>query len=436
METPPANRHSGASGLFCVRHWPRWSRRYLLGTQLERRLQPRNCQLRHASLFTEPDLNNFPGQVGTIFAQSHGFYFHDRPHLRNRQILTMAIGLFRPGDVAYYDLLNSGSWHNVTVGQASDAVCRPTREPHYFDLMSGLDTGTHMGSSVVEGTACEVWTASLPDGTRTTACIAEDGVPRELNSTTNMLIGHITAAFKGITSMRLKNVRVGALGEDTFAQTTACASNYPTPPCSDPGSSQVTTLDLYRIRSAKEPDEIQNRNTGDALGDMAFLCLTEAGKMYRGSVITHWRLTANTSWGQYAYCAYIGGKNVCEGGTDRLMGRESGLGLGSGPLQGQCSENTDCGSWFSLPAAGQCRPGETVGTSGCTWGGAVALRSIAASCLFEQRRLAASCEREQGHAPFAKSAAILEAALASSDPDKGGCPDAVSTAPSKESIMV
>ncbi|CAE8619594.1 unnamed protein product [Polarella glacialis] len=379
---------------------------------------------------------DFRLNVGMIFSQSHGLYFHDRPHLRNRQILTLPIGLFRPGDVAEYDLLNRGLWHNVTVGQAADAVCKPTPQPHYFDFMSGLDNGTHRGSSVVEGTACEVWTALLPDGTRTEACIAEDGVPRELNSTANLLIGHITAAFKGKTSMRLKNVRVGALGDETFAQTTACASNYPTPPCSDPGSSQVTTLNLYRIRSAKEPDEIQNRNSGDALGDMAFLCGETAGQMYNGSVITHWRLTANTSWGQYAYCVYVDGENTCLGGTDRLVGRESGFGLGSGPLQGQCSENADCGSWFSLPAAGQCRPGETVGTSGCTWGGAVALRSIAASCLFEQRLLAASCEREFGKAPFARSAAILEAALASSDPDKGGCPDAFTTLEQTGQLLV
>ncbi|CAE8604687.1 unnamed protein product [Polarella glacialis] len=168
---------------------------------------------------------------------------------------------------------------------------------------------------------------------------------------------------------------------------------------------------------------------------MGFLCGEEAGKMFHGSVITHWRLTASTSWGQYAYCVYIGGQNVCAGGTDRLVGRDSSFGLGSGPLQGQCSENADCGSWFSLPAAGQCRPGEAVGSRGCTWGEAVALRSVAASCLFEERLLAASCKREQGHAPFAKSAAILAAALASSDPEKGGCPDAP-TALSRQSIMV
>ncbi|CAE8712987.1 unnamed protein product [Polarella glacialis] len=370
-----------------------------------------------------------------IFAQSHGFYFHDRPHLRNRQVWTLPIGLFRPGDVAYYDILNIGSWHNVTVGQASDAVCKPTPQAHYFDLMSGLDHGTHMGSRVVEGTACEVWAASLPDGTRTEACIAEDGVPRELNSTANMMIGHTTAAFKGITSLRFNNVRFGALSEDTFAQTTACASKYPTPPCSVPRSTQMTTLNLYRIRSASEPDEIQNRNVGDALGDMAFLCAEEAGKVYNGSVITHWRLTANTSWGQYAYCVYIDGENTCQGGTAQLVGRESGFGMGNGPLQGQCSENAERGSWFSLPAAGQCGPGEAVGSRGCTWGGAVALRSIAASCLFEERLLAASCAREQGHAPFTKSAAILEAALASSDPAKGGCPEAPTT-PSRQSIMV
>ncbi|CAE8673802.1 unnamed protein product [Polarella glacialis] len=80
---------------------------------------------------------DFRLNVGTIFSQSHGFYFHDRPHLRNRQILTLRIGLFRPRDVAQYDLLNRGLWHNVTLG-------RPAEQR----VMAQCDVGAGFGCSL------------------------------------------------------------------------------------------------------------------------------------------------------------------------------------------------------------------------------------------------------------------------------------------------
>merc|ERR1711957_975742 len=89
------------------------------------------------------------------------------------------------------------------------------------------------------------------------------------------------------------------------------------------------------------------------------------------------------------------------------VGRESAMGLGKGALQGQCSPNEDVGNWYSIPAAGECAPGDSIGTKGCTWGPAKRLRTIAASCLVD-RGLLDSCQTEVGHAPFLRSEGIFE----------------------------
>merc|ERR1712224_643206 len=123
----------------------------------------------------------------------------------------------------------------------------------------------------------------------------------------------------------------------------ACATNYPTPACTAEG---VVSLDLYRIHSPAEPRSLTDRNLGDALGDMAFVCTMGEND---ASYVSRWTVSANSSWGQYGYCLYVSGKNMCFGGTGHQVGRESAYGLGEGHLQGQCSANADVGSWYSLP---------------------------------------------------------------------------------------
>jgi len=245
------------------------------------------------------------------------------------------------------------------------------------------------------------------------ACIAADGVPRQFNQTSSI-------AYKAAKSqfMTFSNVTVGPLPDDTFLPSEACRDRWPTPACPAAG---VEKMKLYRVRSTKEPSSLDNRNLGDALGDMGFFC--SLGGMDETQVVTSWAVEANSSWGQYAYCLFSGGKNTCYSGTARQVGRESALGMGEGALQGQCSKNADVGSWFSMPQEGECPEGATIGMDGCTWR-AQALRTVSARCILEDRGLKASCEKERGHAPMLRSAAIFAAALETADESKGGCPDA------------
>jgi hypothetical protein len=313
---------------------------------------------------------------------------------------------------------------NVTIGSGADAVCKAMQQP-YADPFSILAlANTRNGSSFVHGEPCDIWFGSLSPDSWVSACIGADGVPREMNQ-----------SFGGQeSSMIWSDIKVEAPPEIVFMPSEACISNYPTKAC-QAGGTEV--LKLYRIHSPAEPFSLENRNLGDALGDMAFTCATDGSGLGDGSssVVTLWEVEVSLSYGQYGYCLYnhVAHSNYCLGGTGQKVGRESANGLGFGHLQGQCSPNLDVGSWFSFPSHGHCGKAQRIGTNGCTWGNEKRLRTVNASCIMVDQGLQATCKSEYGHAPFRKSAAIFEAALASSDPTKGGCADVATVA---ESIVV
>jgi len=321
--------------------------------------------------------------------------------------------LFHPTDHTCTDELskNSSGYDNLnmTVGVGDDSVCKafPTS---YYDLFAALKYATRTGSARVGGVSCSVWALETPTY-NVSACVASDGVPRQFNLSTGLAYKAASAQF-----YTFSNVTVGQPSDSVFAPSDACANKYPMPPCPNLA---VQPLDLYRVRSSGEPNVLANRNLGDALGDMAFFC--DLAGVDPSQVVTHWSVQANSSWGQYGYCLYQGGKNICYGSTGNRVGRESALGI-EGAVQGQCSPNHQVGSWYSIPAEGECAEGAAVGSDGCTWS-AHSVRSVSAACILNERGLKASCAAERGHAPMLKSAAIFKAALASSDPARGGCKD-------------
>jgi len=361
--------------------------------------------------------------VGNAVARGgRGTYVRDAARQRWRLKVCSSVSIFRPDDHLILDQLAmnisdaaAGYNLNFTAGEGSDSVCKVIPSP-YSDTFAALAVATHQGSSTVAGEPCELWRGSLKSpvySVNVSACIAADGVPRQYNTSSSTAYKAAAGQF-----MTFSNVSVDAQPEEAFRPSDACRSRYPLPPCAQgPVESQV----LYRVRSPTEPSSLADRNLGDALGDMAFFCAL--GDFDEGQAVTSWSVQVNSSWGQYAYCRFAGGKNSCFGSTGKLVGRESAMGLGKGHLQGQCSDNADVGSWFSMPAEGQCPDGVPIGQGGCTWS-AKLLRTVSAKCILEDRGLKASCKRERGHAPMLRSAAIFRTALETSDPAQGGCPDA------------
>jgi len=347
-----------------------------------------------------------------------GTYFYDGTNQRWRQTACATIDMFHPDDKMCVDSLaknlsgSTGLNMNITNGQGDDAICKVFPTP-YYDLFTSLAGSEHQGSSSIAGEPCEVWFLNIttPVFFQVSACIGTDGVPRQYNMSTK-------SPFKAAAnaSYTFSNVSVGAHSDDVFEPSDVCSNKWPMPPCQ---SNAPVALDLYRLRSSKEPNVLDDRNLGDALGDLAFFC--ELGGLDPTQVVTWWNVTAEASWGQYGYCLYQNGKNFCYGSTGKQVGRESAMGMGKGARQGQCSANEELGSWYSFTSEGKCADGTSVGDAGCTWV-ATQIRTVSAQCIVD-RGIKQSCMEEQGHAPFVKSLAIFKAALSSSDPAKGGCPD-------------
>jgi hypothetical protein len=371
----------------------------------------------------------------SVLQNAQGHYWHDRTNQRWRSTTRVAQEIFHMHDELWSDQLARnisqdpyGLNQNLTIGKGADQVCKVLPQP-YTDNFIGMPGAIHKGSSEVEGEPCEIWTLTTQTLGMTyniSACVAKDGVPRQFNLTSDL-------AYKALGSeyWTLRNVSIGPLADDIFEPSKVCKDHYPMPPCKD---GVEVAIKVYRVRSRKEPNSLENRNVGDALGDMAFFCSLDG--MDETQVATLWEVQANSSWGQYEYCQYRNGKDVCFGSTGKQVGRESALGLGKGSVQGQCSPNNDVGSWFSFPAEGMCPAGTPLGTGGCTWSARV-VRSVSTSCIIHDRGLGDSCRQERGHAPMLRSAAIFEAALSSADPSRGGCPDVgVYTDHSDELVIV
>jgi len=358
---------------------------------------------------------------GNTMGESKGTFYYDSKNQRFRLQSCGPSHIFHPDDQLCTDELAkkngvpAGYNTNFTIGPNSDdALCKVIPSP-YNDFFGGLYAAKPQGPGMVGSVSCEVWKSQINwQGTdiNFTACIDSNRIPRQYNTT--MSKGYV--AFRN-TIITFSNITIGSLTDNDFAPSDACAKRFPMPPCNN---SAMESFDVYRVRSSKEPNSLDNRNVGDALGDMAFFC--DISGMDESQVVTRWSVLANSSWGQYGYCLYQGGVNRCYGMTGKHVGRQSALGLGKGSVQGQCSPNDDVGSWFAFPAEGSCPPNASIGTGGCTWT-AKPQRTVSAACILNERGLKKSCAKEYGHAPMTKSASIFRLALESSDPAKGGCPD-------------
>uniref|UniRef100_A0A7S4T935 Uncharacterized protein n=1 Tax=Alexandrium monilatum TaxID=311494 RepID=A0A7S4T935_9DINO len=354
--------------------------------------------------------------IGLSFKDGRGTFHIDRPGRRHRMTYEVTSDYFRPGTKQVQDQLDAGLFSNMSIGTGGDAVCTSFRGPSP-DMFAWVRFARHSGHKVADGGSCDVWALNVSRlGFAASVCLAKDGVPRELVQ----VIGRKGSKWSGRVEMNFSDVVVGPPPSSAFEPSGACAKNYPTQPCND---TRVATISVYRIFGSPEPMELQNRDTGDVLGDLSFVCTQGSGAAYRSKLITHWRVNVSLAFGQYAICNYNGIANACLGPPAMLrsVGRRSGQMQGSGPLLGQCSPNDDVGSQFSFPAAGMCPPGVSPGLGSCSWGGAVPVRTVAARCVMEDRGLLAACARDIGRAPFTDAAKVWEAAFASEDPATGGC---------------
>uniref|UniRef100_A0A7S4T8T1 Uncharacterized protein n=1 Tax=Alexandrium monilatum TaxID=311494 RepID=A0A7S4T8T1_9DINO len=368
--------------------------------------------------------------MGMNFKDGRGKFYTDRPGKKYRMTYEVTSDYFTHGRKLLLDQLTVSPHVNTTLGTGGDSVCMSVGAM-YTDMWAWVKLARQSGHKVVRGEPCNVWTFnSTSAGYVASVCLAKDGVPREFVQ----VLGKKGSKWSGRSEMNFSDVVVGPPPSTIFEPSEACAKNYPTRPCNN---TRVSTISVYRIFGSPEPLELQNRDTGDILGDLSFVCTQGSGEAYRSKLITHWRVNVSLAFGQYAVCNFNGTANDCLGDPAMLksVGRRSGQMQGSGPLLGQCSPNDDVGSQYSFPTAAMCPPGVSPGRDVCAWGGAVSVRTVAASCVMEDRGLLQACTRDIGKAPFTDAENVWKAAFASEDPEKGGCPE-VPYPPSSRLVVV
>ncbi|KAL6079980.1 hypothetical protein QOT17_000366 [Balamuthia mandrillaris] len=191
------------------------------------------------------------------------------------------------------------------------------------------------------------------------------------------------------------------------------------PPPSSCGDGNVEKMVMYRFH---EPGDysLANQNTGDLLGDTAFICYALLNRVFMEyHQVSAFLVQVNKTWGQYAMCNY----GHCIGGDNTTVGRGSSFGLDK-RKEGQCSSNEEYGNWYSLPAGGECKKQELSRRGGagssCSWQNGGKIKTVGKDCLVE-RGFMLACLSDSGY-PLPSAQKILQNAIAKDDPNQGGCP--------------
>ena len=146
--------------------------------------------------------------------------------------------------------------------------------------------------------------------------------------------------------------------------------------------------------------------------------LSNNSKLDHYAWITHYRLNLASKWGMYRECN--GYPSACLGHEQAYVGRQSAI--GQGKWRGQCEENTDFGSWYSLPSMAFCHSGETIDINrNCSWQIIETVKTIDGACLAEKPGFTAACLSIPKNG-IAAAKQIFAQAFASHDKSDGGCP--------------
>ena len=191
----------------------------------------------------------------------------------------------------------------------------------------------------------------------------------------------------------------------------------------DPVSNQTQFL----VHPLKFTGQLDNQDTGDLVGDTAFLCFF-VNPYFNTSIIplppydamSQFRIEVDSRYGPYQFCnSYQPAQCFGTLRPSNAVGRE--VALGAATAGGQCANNSAQGSWYSLPASGGCgsRP---IGEGGCTWRVLARVKTLLLDCLLNLG-LRQVCDRD-GAPPFARAQQLIARAFASTDAARGGCPSA------------
>eukprot|EP01060_Flectonema_neradi_P010338 TRINITY_DN17435_c0_g1_i2.p1 TRINITY_DN17435_c0_g1~~TRINITY_DN17435_c0_g1_i2.p1 ORF type:complete len:399 (+),score=83.38 TRINITY_DN17435_c0_g1_i2:563-1759(+) len=317
-----------------------------------------------------------------------------------------------------------GQWSNVTefimksgvyygVNGLTRLIIPETKFPNQFEFVA---LSRYNGTEMVDGRNCTVWNFH-PDNKTFMRYYAEVGtdIPVGIfsNVTSKGLPGQPPS--QSVTLTTFKNVVTDRSKIDfsVFKEFNLTEINNP-PACRPKNSPPVVQdMEMYIFHPSKNWN-ISGQDVADLVGDTFFVCADSTNTdRDHYQYISKYSISMNTNWGQYRMCNDY--PPTCVGAEDFLIGREASEGLG--PVQsGQCSDNTETGSWLSLPEKGECQGSDTPASGKCTWKINKRIKTIDGKCMLG-RGLVDACKVDQ-RLPFPTASKIFY----SSFDDQDGCP--------------
>ncbi|EGD79407.1 hypothetical protein PTSG_09819 [Salpingoeca rosetta] len=347
--------------------------------------------------------------IANDFPEGEGLFFYD---LENKNAM---YNTSRLEPITSYTLNTSFYYLPDVMYYVANDVCKPIRDGTFYDMFDWVRSSKtkYQGKLQIDGRTCDQWLFVAPTATLT---MCTDGN---------------TPVLQSVYSDSTKTSQSFVFHKDFAPHPDPFDKSIFDPPheCNEtpevcPGPEEVETLDAYIFHPKNTTGDIVNQDVADLLGDVVFICtdaLSNHTSQDQYEYVSHYKIDVVNKWGQYEQCN--GYPGACIGDQLPPVGREASFGIKT--RGGQCTNNTDVGSWFSLPESGLCPPGEKLSlANNCTWRINTRVKTIDGKCLLKDQGMLQSCVKE-AHVPFPRTTEILVKAFKHDDKKKGGCPNVI-----------
>jgi len=273
--------------------------------------------------------------------------------------------------------------------------CRPGGK--FGDLFAWVQYSNYLGERMIEKKLCQIWNLVYKNVNLTV--FANGTLPVVFQETVQEPNDTI------IINFMFENFTAGNIPANIFDVPASCSGHGIV--CKGTG---LEVMDTYRFHPVNQY-KLDNTNSGDPLGDTAFVCLRGMGGP--DQLISHFTVKVNTSWGQYGLCNF----NSCLSISNETVGREATAGLTQDG--GQCTANENLGNWYSFQGNAKCTSEDDF--TDCGWFQLDTVKTINGTCLLENGFYKA-CEADKTF-PFKTATQVFLNSFTYDQPSQGGCPN-------------
>jgi len=296
---------------------------------------------------------------------------------------------------------------NLSLGwKAVNGRCFDAATP-YSNLQTTLNRAKFVNSTVENGQTFEYWSKKIPFFGEFVYKVlilnatSRQAVPVQTSGffTVKKVDYHITTGYDNVKPQT-------SIPDKIFARPQFCVIPHI---CA---LAPVMPMDVWRLHHPGDYN-LTNHNAADILGEAVFLCQVVLGNRVSSSnYLSLFSIVANHTWGVYTPC-----NKECVGGSLVLVGREASEGLKA--RGGQCADNENTGSWYSLTSQAECSQ-NAPNWNDCAWLFGSRTKTVSLDCL-KTNGILEACQKDVD-LPYTNAAKIMLNAMKFNQTSQGGCP--------------